>query len=94
MGLLYDRLAADDATNISVNGMVAVLRQIGRGFMTEDEAHKALGLTTDEEKTEFSDLLATGAAKDPEFVWDVLYLCKRKTAGYTSGTELEAKLKV
>jgi hypothetical protein len=91
---LYDRLAADDATNISVQGMVAVLRQIGRGLMTEKEAHDALGLTADEQ-VEFSDLLATGAAKwDPNFVWDVLYLCKRKTAGYTSGAELEAKLKV
>lgn len=90
---LYERLASDGADNINIHGILGVVREILRGHMTAADGYEALRLDADEQ-VEFEDLLTriTNTA-DSNFLWDVLYLCKRKVASYTDPADLEARIK-
>jgi len=89
---LYERLSADDSTNINTNSFTACVRQIQRGLMNVAEASAVLGLD-DAESKELDALLPGLSAKDHGFLWDVIYLSKRKADGYATGSELESQLK-
>lgn len=96
---LYARLASDGDDNINPVRIFATSREVKRGNISPVEAYVILSLNVSE-ALEYDDLLArlgpptsTTFGSTFAYLFDAIYLCKCKVAGYTTAAELENRIK-